>query len=280
MPETTVVEFLVTTLTGGAVGLVAGVFGVGGGFLLVPVLHVLLGVPVSTAVGAGTCQALGPSTTALLYRRPDRETLRLPFVLFGGLFVGVLFGGAAHAGTESAEHVVLVVYLVLLLVLAVFVILESWLSSRGRPLPRGWLRFVPIPPYGRFPDIAQPRLSLPVLVWFGLGVGYLSGLLGISGGLVLLPAMVYLFGVPAQDSVRCSLVVVWLVSVQATAVHAWNGNVDLWLVSALMLGGTVGARLGSAVGSRLGGTGLRLRFGILLLAAAGLVAFQLFRPTT
>lgn len=280
MPEPSAVQLVWMVVSGGGVGFVAGLFGVGGGFLLVPVLHVLLGVPMEFAVGAGTCQALGPATTALLQRGVKRETLRFPLVLFGGLLVGVVSGAAMHAGrSPDVEQLVLWVYLVTLLALGAFAILESAMSQAGRPLPRGWLRSIPLPPYGRFPDIGQPQLSIPVLAWFGLGVGYLSGLLGISGGLVLLPGMVYLFGVPAHDSVRCSLVVVWLVSAQATVVHAWNGNVDLWLVSALMVGGTLGARAGSTVGSRLGGAGLRLRFGLLLLAAAGLVAYRLIAAT-
>jgi uncharacterized protein len=282
-------ELVLVALSGGAVGIVAGVFGVGGGFLLVPVLNVLLGVPIEFAVGAGACQALGPATTSLLYRGVDRHVLRFPLVMLGGLVAGVVAGGmtldwASHlvqpassvpGAPRFVERLVLWVYLALLLGLGLFATWESWRTSRGNPFSRGWLRAIALPPYARFPEMALPRLSIPVLAWFGLGVGFVSGLIGISGGLLLLPGLVYLFGVPAQESVRCSLVVVWLVSAQATGLHAWNGFVDLWLVSALLLGGTIGARLGSEAGSRLGGARLRQRFGWLLLGAAAMVVWKM-----
>ena len=184
-------------LTGAVVGVVAGLFGVGGGFLLVPVLNIFLGIDMELAVGAGACQVLGPATTSLLARRVGHDHLRLPLTIAGGLFIGVYCGAqvlwsAKHHGeielpgktVPLAELVVLTTYFLLMLSLGVFALWEVQRFRQNRPLKRGWIAGWTIPPYAELPGFDHPRLSVTILAWFGLSIGFAAGMLGMSGGLI------------------------------------------------------------------------------------------------
>ncbi|WP_166830849.1 sulfite exporter TauE/SafE family protein [Thalassoroseus pseudoceratinae] len=275
-------------LASGIIGVLAGMFGFGGGFLLVPVLNILLGVPIEYAAGASACQVLGPATTSLLARKIQWSSFRLPLILSGGLLVGVNLGArllafAREAGDvvvngrslSIAELVVLPTYWAVLLLLGIFSLYEAHRSRSNRPVGRGWLMHWRIPPNAPLEEFDGRPTSIPVLAWFGFGVGLLSGLLGNSGGLVLLPGLVYLLGMPTQQAVVSSLVIVWINSILATASHAWLGHVHLGLVAVLLFGGTIGARVGSRFGTRLSGPELRARFGWVVLVTAGLISLRL-----
>lgn len=278
---------VLAAVAGAGVGFVSGVFGVGGGFLLVPVLNIVLKVPMEFAVGAGACQVLGPATTSLLARRPEAEHFRLPLTIAGGLLCGVFLGAglleeAKRFGTVSvsggpipaAELVVLATYLVLLVGLGCFSLWEAGSAGDSQTSARSGLAGVGVPPFARFLELPGGRASITILAGVGLAVGFLAGLLGMSGGLVLLPGLVYLLGMRTQQAVLTSLVIVWIVAFQSTLAHGWHGNIDLPLVMSLLLGGTIGARLGSDVGVRLGGRQLRRAFGWILLAAAGMIVYR------
>jgi uncharacterized membrane protein YfcA len=279
---------LLVALVGLVVGAISGIFGVGGGFLIVPALNVLVGIPAQLAVGAGCCQILGPATTSLLARRIRPAELRLPLIVSGGLLLGAFAGGELlHRAQESqtvslpsgevplVDIVVLVVYLVLLLSLSVF---SFWALDRmgreGAFRPK-MLRALAIPPRVSFPEFDLGQLSIPLLSWSAMGLGFLAGLIGVSGGLILVPAMVYVLGMPTQRAIRISLIIVWIVALESTVIHAWNDYIDLKLVLALLLGGTLGARFGSELGLHLRGRQLRRAFGWLLLLTAGLIALRL-----
>lgn len=277
-------------LAGGGVGFLSGVFGVGGGFLLVPVLNILLGIPIELAVGAGSCQVLGPATTSLLARRIGWKDLKLPLIVAGGLFVGVFAGAGLLEDAKSAdeillpsgpvpmaEFVVLVTYLVLLLAVGLFAMWEARRVRQSRPIQRGWIAGWRLPPFASFSEPGGLGISIPILAWFGLGVGFLAGLLGMSGGLILLPGLIYLLGLRTQQAVAASLVIVWFAAAQATVIHAWHDNIHLTLVAALLFGGTVGARLGAEIGGHWAGGQLRQRFGWMAIGAAALIAFQVAR---
>ncbi len=281
-------EFVLAGLAGGGVGFISGVFGVGGGFLIVPVLNIVLGIEFQYAAGASVCQVLGPATTSLLSRRIRLDDFRLPLTISGGLLFGVFAGAQAlesmlHVGKVVifdkevwlADLVGLAIYFVLLLSVGLFAIWEVHRTKLNRPLRRGWLTAWHIPPFASFPEFDSDRISIAVLAWFGVGVGFLSGLLGMSGGLVLLPGLIYLLGVKTHQSVISSLIIVWIISAQATAAHAWNGFVDLGLVMALLFGGTIGARLGTELSVKLRGPKLREGFGWLLLFTSAMIGFRL-----
>lgn len=291
MDELTLPMLLGAAVAGAAVGFLSGVFGLGGGFMIVPVLNIVLRVPMPYAVGAGACQVLGPATTALLARRLERRHLRLPLTIAGGLLVGVFLGAwllheARRHDTEGtveiagrvlplADLLVLVVYFLLLTAVGLFALFEAGRSRGPRRAGDGWLTGWRVPPYAGFDELGGRNISLTILAWFGLGVGFLSGLLGMSGGLILLPGLVYLVGMRTHQAILSSLVIVWIVAVQSTLAHAWHEHIDLRLVASLLVGGTIGARLGSEFGRQLAGWQLRVRFAWLLLATATLVAARL-----
>ena len=281
-------QFATAVLAGCGVGFLSGLFGVGGGFLIVPVLKSVLGIPIELAVGAGACQVLGPATTSLLARRVNVSQLRLPLIILGGLSVGVYSGvsvlesakqhGAVSFGGRTllmADLLVLAVYFVLLLSVGIFALWDTRRNPINRIFAKGWIADWKIPPYVRLTDFDYSRISIIVLSWFGLAVGFLSGLLGMSGGLILLPGFIYLLGMKTHQAVINTLVIVCLVAVQSTVIHALNGNINLLLVMSLLFGGTVGARLGSELSQKMVGGQLRKGFGWLLIGTASLVGSTL-----
>lgn len=281
-------ELLLVVGCGFVVGSLSGIFGVGGSFLLVPILHVVLRIPIEVAVGSTACQVLGPSTAALLARRVTRPQLRLPLILTGGIIMGVLLGTiilkkAGQFGelqingrnVEASELLVLGTYLVMLVGIGSFSLYEVRRQLVGRPLRRGMLARVSVPPVDTFPELGVGTVSIPVLSMFGFVTGITAGMLGISGALLLIPGLVYLLDIRSRKAILASLIVVWITSFLATISHAWQGNVDLWLTVALMFGGTIGARIGSDLSTRLQSRSLRSGIGWLSLFAAALVLFQL-----
>ena len=283
-------ELLLVVGCGFVVGGLSGIFGVGGSFLLVPILHVVLGIPIELAVGSTACQVLGPSTAALLARRVTRIQLRLPLIITGGIIMGVILGtiilqAAGQFGklqvngrnVDASELLVLSAYLVMLVGIGSFSLYEVRRQLVGHPVRRGLLARLSVPPVDTFSELGVGTLSIPVLSMFGFVTGVTAGMLGISGALLLIPGLVYLLDIRSQKAILASLIVVWITSFLATISHAWHGNVDLALTVALMFGGTIGARIGSDLGTRLQGRSLRSGIGWLSLIAAGLVVFQLFQ---
>jgi len=280
-------DFFLISSAGGLIGFLAGMFGVGGGFLLVPILNIVLGIPMELAVGASACQVLGPATTSLLARKIKFRDLFFPLVITGGLLLGVIAGTGILEHAKSSTSVVLngkniivadlVVLIAYLLMLTGLGVLSLRSARRDDSELKGTLfteRFQ-IPPVARFPSLVEEPLSIPVIAWFGLGLGLLSGLLGISGGLLLFPVLIFGLGVPTHRAITCSLMIVWIVAFQSTIAHAWHGNINIMIVIALLLGGTVGARLGSDLNARLKGLQLRRQFGWLLLSVALMIGARL-----
>ncbi len=284
---------ILTAIAGGLVGVLSGLFGVGGGFLLVPLLNTILGIPLPVAVGSTTCYTLGPATTALLARRPTIGFAELPLILAGGLFAGVFAGTSALSGLQTVgdmtvfgrqlpavDLAVLSCYSVLMTGIA-FTSIRSALhplrqQSETRP---GIVSRLHFPPLATIPDLNPSVYSIPLLALLGFVVGCLSGFLGMSGGLVLIPATVYLLGLRVRDATTVTVVIVWIASCQATVMHTLHDRVSLWLTASLLITGPVGARLGAELGMRLRGRQLRLGFGLMVLCAAAIVWMRLWNLT-
>ncbi len=280
---------LIVITFGGIVGFLSGMFGVGGGFLLVPLLNAMLGVPMPMAVGSTACYTLGPATTALLTRRPTLGFVELPLILAGGMFAGVLAGtsGIAHLqridrlrilgrSLPAVDLIVLVSYAALMAVIFCISLADAMRNSSGPAVPRrGLLSIWLLPPVAVIPDLNPGRYSIVLLSMTGFVVGLLSGFLGMSGGLVLIPAAVYLLGLAVRDAATVTIVTVWLVSLQATILHGLHRNIDLWLVLALLISGTIGARGGAELAMRLRGRQLKFGFSLLVLVACIVVLMRL-----
>lgn len=290
MDELHTSTLILTSIAGGLVGVLSGLFGVGGGFLLVPLLNTVLGIPLPIAVGSATCYTLGPATTAMLTRRPTPGFAELPLILAGGLFVGVIAGTTALSELESTgdlilsgrsipavDLVVLSCYSLLMSGIAVVSIYSAvWPRPRSAASQQGLVNRWHLRPTAVIPDLTPSEYSIPLLALLGFGVGCLSGFLGMSGGLVLIPATVYLLGLKVRDATTVTVVIVWIASCQACVLHALHGRVNLLLTAALLVTGPVGARLGAEFGMRLPGRRLRLGFGMMVVCAAAIVWVRLW----
>ncbi len=293
MEELHTSTLVLSAIAGGLIGVLSGLFGVGGGFLLVPLLNTILGVPMPIAVGSATCYTLGPATTALLARRPTLGYLELPLILGGGLFAGVFTGTSTLSALQSTGAVNLcgrsipAVDLAVLTCYSLLMTVIAFVSIRTAMRPPGLLSNRPpgivsrwrIRPMAVIPDLSPSEYSIPLLALLGFGVGCLSGFLGMSGGLVLIPATVFLLGLKVRDATTVTVVIVWLASCQACVLHSLNGRVNLWLTAALLVTGPIGARLGAEFGMRLQGRQLRFGFGLMVLCAAAIVWVRLWRLT-
>ena len=289
MFELTLTSALFAAIVGGGVGFLSGLFGVGGGFLLVPVLNAVLGVPMSIAVGSTACYTIGPATVALLSRKPKAGFIELPLILSGGLFAGVWLGTRTVANLSAAKTIdigghsmpaldlmVLLSYAVLMSAISATSLLDALKPTpSGGVRRRGLLTSVQLRPMAKIPDLRPGIYSIPLLAWTGMMVGFLSGFLGMSGGLVLIPAAIYLLGLRVHDATTVTIVIVWIVSIQSTTMHAWNGNVQRSLVVALLVCGTIGAAIGSQVAVKLKSSQLKLGFGLLVLVSALIVFAKL-----
>lgn len=273
---------------GASVGLIAGMFGVGGGFLLVPLMHVLLGVPVPIAVGAGLCQTIATSLGSLIrYRRMGHAEWRFDLLLLGGSLLGVDAGarlldalagmGTVDLGSGPAPVIRVVVTAIYVLVFVAMAGLLWWRRgaetvSGGEPGPLARLRLGPrvlLPSSG----IAVPAL---VVSFIGLGNGVLAGLIGIGGGIVLVPVMLYGFGFDMRRVAGTGIVVVLVVAVAGTLQHARLGNVHLGLAVTLMIGSALAAQVGANLTRSLPAAFLRRGLAVVLLLTVVALLAKLF----
>jgi hypothetical protein len=274
---------------GAGIGVLTGMFGVGGGFLITPLLNVFLGVPMSVAVGTGVLQILGVSTAGIYRRRHERLTdYKLAIVLFGGNYVGVHLGARSLRGlaalgkvslfgrhVSAADFYTLSVFFLLLLAIAIWLVFNSAKSAQSDKPRLGLFARICLPPYTTFDSLGGTRMSIPVLSYFGVALGFLTGLLGIGGGVVLLPALVYLVGMRTHGAAATSLVMVWLTSFLAAIAHTQAGNTDILLAAPLLVGGSLGLQVGVTFGNRMRGYRLRRVFGLVVLVAVALIAGKL-----
>lgn len=285
------VSLVAIVALGAVVGFVAGLFGVGGGFLLTPLLAAAFGVPIRIAVGTGLCQIIATSLVSWLrFRKAGLGELRVDVGLLGGSLVGVDLGARALGALGERAVVVrgavvplapLVLQASYLATLA-FVLVSFARSSSGALEPLDYLRFGPLArarlPLGvRLPTVQLPRVSMLLVAYLGLGLGFLSGLLGLGGGVVLLPVLVHGFGFPLRQAAGTGLLVLFVSAVFGTARHAMMGNVSLPLAMALLAVAPLSAMLGSRATRRLPAPVLRRGFSLVVMLTMGAVAWDLAR---
>ena len=263
------------------VGILTGIFGVGGGFLIVPLLHVLFGFHYNIAVGSDLCYAIGAGATgAARHMRLRNVDLRSMLILAAGAVVGAVVGATllSHlketlgaGGSENFNRVMDVLFVVLLIVTAFLVFRGSVGEGGGKSL----LQRLRVPPYVDLPAAGRKSVSLPGLLTVGLFVGVLSGLMGIGGGVLLVPMLLLVVGLTAHQAVGTSLGVVLFSSMAGTIKHGLTGNVNLMVAMSLLVGSTIGVQIGAWICQRLHPASLRRYFAILVLLVAAALAWQL-----
>ncbi|RYE07050.1 MAG: sulfite exporter TauE/SafE family protein [Hyphomicrobiales bacterium] len=264
---------------GGAVGFLSGLFGVGGGFLLTPLL-IFSGVPAPVAVASVTGQVAASSTSgALSYYRRGGIDLHLAMYLILSSTIGAMIGVATFSALRAAGQLDLFIsvsYLVLLGFVGTLMMIEAVRTLMRRragvvmrdklPGQHNWMHALPM--RIRFKKSRLYISVLPVLA-IGVFIGWVGALLGIGGGFILVPALVYLLRVPANVVVGTSLLqVVAMMCVTLVLQAVTSQSVDILLAFCLMLGGTVGAQFGASAGKYLRGDQLRALLALLVLAVA------------
>src|ERR1700681_3244514 len=275
---------------GAAVGFLSGVFGVGGGFLLTPLL-IFIGVPPAVAVASSANQLVGASLSGVLaHWRRGNVDFKMGFILMAGGLAGSVLGVWVFGWLKRLGQIELTIslcYVVLLGILGFLMAIESVRAMLRQRRPGGvrrklhqhnWLHGLPLKTRFR-----QSKLYISALLPIGLGfaVGILSAILGIGGGFVLVPAMIYTLGMPTAMVPGTSLLQIIFVAANVTFLQAYtNGTVDAVLAMVLLVGGVLGAQIGTRFGTRLRGEQLRFLLAVMVLVVACKLAFDLtVRPS-
>lgn len=281
--EISVNAFLLLGL-GGLVGILSGMFGVGGGFLITPLLF-FVGIPPAVSVATVANQIVASSVSGVLaHIRRKTVDFRMGFVLLiGGLFgaaIGVqLFRLLTQAG--QVDLLVKLCYVVFLGTIGALMFVESLNAIRktrkGGALPtrkkHNWVHALPFKIKFRTSGLYISVIP-PVMV--GMLVGVLSAVMGVGGGFIMVPAMIYLLGMPTKVVVGTSLFQIIFVAAFTTIMHAvTNYTVDLALAVLLLIGGVFGAQIGTRIGSRMKAEQLRILLALLVLAVCAKLALEL-----
>ena len=283
--EISVDVFLILGL-GGLVGFLSGVFGVGGGFLMTPIL-IFIGVPPAVAVGTEANQIVAASVSGVLahWSRGNVDFKMGSVLLLGGL-AGSSFGVWLFAVLREVGQIDLVIllsYVTFLGIVGTLMFIESVRSprrsSRAGTAIRGklhrhtWVHGLPLKMRFR-----RSKLYISALLPFGVGfvVGVLAAIMGVGGGFIMVPAMIYLLGMPTAVVVGTSLFQIIFVTANVTFLQAYaNQTVDVVLAILLLTGGVIGAQVGARVGIKLRGEQLRVLLALMVLAVCGRIAYDL-----
>jgi uncharacterized membrane protein YfcA len=279
------------------VGALGGFFGVGGGFLMVPMLNVVFGIPYNICVGSDLGQMCGMSTAATVrHMRFGNIDFKLGILMIVGTAGGVEVGATILEVLKRAGHVTIfgrqmdvmtlamrLVYAALLIFLGQAMIREARRTiartggkaeGAGAAAPAGGavlrLRSIRAWPMVSLPASGIESISLWVILGIGFATGLLSGMLGVVGGFIRMPALVYILGCPTVVAVGTDLFEIVFSAGYGVFTHALKGNVNLVLVLALLVGTTVGAQVGASY-TRLAG-GPRVRYGFGCLAFIGVIS--------
>ena len=282
--EVSVNAFLILGL-GGIVGFLSGMFGVGGGFLITPLLF-FIGVPPAVAVATGANQVVASSVSGVLaqLRRKGVDFQMGTVLLIGGVFgsaVGVwVFSLMTRLGqVDLFVQLSYVLFLGLIGAMMLQESLRSLLRTRmaNAPIRRShvhsWVHGLPMKMRFRASGLYISVIP-PVIV--GALVGFLAAIMGVGGGFIMVPAMIYFLGMPTKVVVGTSLFQIIFVTAFTTVMHAMTSQtVDMMLALLLILGGVVGAQIGTRVGTRLKAEQLRILLSLLVLSVSIKIAIGL-----
>lgn len=278
-------NFLLLLGIGGAVGFLSGMFGVGGGFLLTPIL-IFIGVPPPVAVATQANQVVGSSVSGVLaHWSKDNVDFKMGFVLVAGGFIGSTVGVLVSSILNRVGQLDLVIqlaYVILLTTIGAMMLVESlrtFLRMRRRAgAPRKlhqhiWIHGLPLKMRFR-----RSRLYISAILPLGLGfaIGVLSAIMGIGGAFLMVPAMIYLLGMPTRIVVGTSLFQTIFVTANVTFLQAvQNQTVDVVLAFLLLIGGVIGAQVGGRVGGKIPAEQLRVLLAVLVLLLGVRLSYDL-----
>ena len=271
------VNALFIVALGFLVGILSGMFGVGGGFLTTPLL-IFYGIPPPVAVASAATQITGASVSGVMaHMRRSGVDLQMGLVMIAGGLVGSLTGAAFFRALQSSGQIDVVIGALYVVILGGIgaLMLKDALVGLGyvSPAPRTeqprhnrWVASLPL----RWRFYASGLYISPLApLALGFVAGILTVLLGIGGGFILVPAMIYLLGMAARVVVGTSLVMILAISAATTMIHALTTQaVDIVLAALLLVGGVIGAQYGALLTTRLKPDLLRLGLGVTILLVA------------
>jgi uncharacterized membrane protein YfcA len=271
------VNALLIVALGGLVGLLSGMFGVGGGFLTTPLL-IFYGIPPTVAVASATTQITGASVSgAMVHMRRGGVDLQIGAVMVAGGLLGSLAGAGIFRALQASGQIDVVIGTLYVLLLGWIggLMVKDALTALGlveaskpteRPRHNRWVASLPL----RWRFYTSGLYISPIApLLLGFAAGILTMLLGIGGGFILVPAMIYILGMPARVVIGTSLAIILVIAAGTTMVHALTTRaVDVVLAGLLLVGGVVGAQYGAMLATRLKPDLLRFALGIVILLVA------------
>jgi uncharacterized protein len=282
------VDLVVLLALGTFVGFLSGVFGVGGGFLMTPFL-IFVGVPPAVAVASSANQIIGTSTSGVMAQWRRRAVdFKMGAILMAGGFVGSLLGVWIFGVLRRLGQIELFInlcYIILLGTLGTLMLVESARTLlRRRKAPASsrklhqhtWVHGLPLKLRFR-----RSKLYISAFLPLGLGflIGILSAIMGVGGGFVMVPAMIYILGMPTALVPGTSLFQVIFVAASVTVMQAiGNRTVDILLTVILLVGAVFGAQFGARWAAKLRGEQLRALLGLLVVAVALKLAADMTVP--
>jgi uncharacterized membrane protein YfcA len=281
------VSVLIYLALGAAVGFLSGLFGIGGGFLLTPLLT-FLGVPPAVAVATSSAHVLASSVSgAVTHYQRNNVDVKMGFVMLAGGLVGTFIGvEAVHLLRKAGlfELTVSLSYVTFLGIVGTLILIEgvnAWrhahktgaAHSLRKSGQHSWIDGLPLKI--RFHRSKLYISTVPPVI-IGMFVSFMSAIMGIGGGFILIPAMIYLLRMPTGVVVGTSLFQIVFVAAFAIILHAvQNQTVDIVLAAILITGGVVGAQFGTAASERLHNEHLRILLGVVVLIVATRMAVDL-----
>ncbi|MEC8210881.1 MAG: sulfite exporter TauE/SafE family protein [Pseudomonadota bacterium] len=287
--ETSVNIFLLLGL-GGLVGFLSGMFGVGGGFLMTPLL-IFVGIPPTVAVASEANQILASSISGGMAHFQKRGVdMRMGCVLLAGGLLGSAVGVQLYAVMREIGQIDLMIslcYVVFLGVIGLLMMIESIRAIHARQIGRhiparrpgqhNWIHGLPFKM--RF-KVSHLYTSIIPPILIGFFVGILAAIMGVGGGFIMVPAMIYLLRMPTNVVIGTSLFQIIFVSAAVTIMHAVkNQTVDVVLATILIIGGVMGAQIGARIGQKLRGEQLRALLALIVLGVGlKMLSDLLFMP--
>ncbi len=277
-------------ILGGFVGLLSGIFGVGGGFLMTPLL-IMMGIPPTVAAASDSNQIVAASTSGTLahYRMGNVDFKMGIYLLIGGVVGGT--GGVwiikILRAMGNADFLITVTYVLMLGFVGGYMFLESLqgIRSKAHELPpvikkeSRYARLIKKLPGQTHFEKSGIEVSIFMPIVLGGIVGILAAIMGVGGGFIMVPVMVYLLRMPMHVVVGTSLFQILFTCVNVTIMQAsTNHTVDFILALILLLGSTLGVQLGAKISKKLGGDQLKILLAILVLLVMVKMLFSLLLP--
>ncbi|MEW6713629.1 MAG: sulfite exporter TauE/SafE family protein [Nitrospirota bacterium] len=269
-----------------AVGLLSGLFGVGGGFLMTPLL-IMFGIPSTVAAATDSNQIVAASTSGTYaHWKVGNVDFKMGLYLLVGGFAGGLFGVQlikVLKATGNADFVIKMTYVLMLGIVGTYMFIESLSSMRKKKTEEikpekesGMAKFLKSLPLQTHFEKSGVTHSTLVPIIFGGFVGILAALMGVGGGFLMVPVMVYILRMPMHVVVGTSLFQILFNCLEVTFLQAYtNHNVDFILAVLLLLGSTVGAQIGTVFGRKLKGEQLKIILAAIVLAVTVKMVFEL-----